>query len=68
MQEALAAGIKLVVTVAEGVPLHDAIRIGRATREAHATWIGASTPGMAIPGEVKLGFLPDVALRDRRRS
>ena len=26
MQEALAAGIKLIVTVAEGVPLHDAIR------------------------------------------
>jgi succinyl-CoA synthetase alpha subunit len=62
VQEALAAGIKLVVTVAEGVPLHDAIRIGRAAREAGATWIGASTPGMAIPGEVKLGFLPDVAL------
>ncbi len=63
VQEALAAGIKLVVTVAEGVPLHDAIRIGRATREARAAWVGASTPGMAIPGEVKLGFLPDVALR-----
>ncbi|HVC61861.1 MAG TPA: succinate--CoA ligase subunit alpha [Acetobacteraceae bacterium] len=63
VREALAAGIRLVVTVAEGVPLHDAIRIGRATREAGATWIGASTPGMAIPGEVKLGFLPDVALR-----
>ena len=62
-QEALAAGIKLFVTVAEGVPLHDAIRIGQATREAGATWIGASTPGVAIPGEVKLGFLPDVALR-----
>jgi succinyl-CoA synthetase alpha subunit len=63
VREALAAGIKLVVTVAEGVPLHDAIRIGRAAREAGAMWIGASTPGMAIPGEVKLGFLPDVALR-----
>jgi succinyl-CoA synthetase alpha subunit/succinyl-CoA synthetase beta subunit len=62
VQEALAGGIKLFVTVAEGVPLHDAIRIGRAAREAGATWIGASTPGMAIPGEVKLGFLPDVAL------
>ncbi len=61
--EALAAGIKLVVTVAEGVPLHDAMRIGRAVNAADATWIGASTPGMAIPGEVKLGFLPDVALR-----
>ena len=48
---------------AEGVPLHDAVRIGRAVRRAGATWIGASTPGMAIPGEIKLGFLPDVCLR-----
>jgi succinyl-CoA synthetase alpha subunit len=63
VQEALDAGIKLVVTVAEGIPLHDAIAMGRAVRAAGATWIGGSTPGMAIPGEIKLGFLPDVCLR-----
>jgi succinyl-CoA synthetase alpha subunit len=63
VQEALTAGIKLIVTVAEGVPMHDALKIGRAVRRAGATWIGASTPGMAIPGEIKLGFLPDVCLR-----
>ncbi len=63
VQEALAAGIKLIVTVAEGVPLHDAIKIGRAVNRAGATWIGASTPGLAIPGQIKLGFLPDVCLR-----
>jgi succinyl-CoA synthetase alpha subunit len=62
VQEALAAGIKLVVTVAEGVPLHDAIKIGRAVRRAGGQWVGASTPGLAIPGECKLGFLPDVCL------
>ncbi len=63
VEEALAAGIKLIVTVAEGIPLHDAMRIGRAVRHAGATWIGGSTPGIAIPGEIKLGFLPDVCLR-----
>jgi succinyl-CoA synthetase alpha subunit len=62
VQAALTAGIKLVVTVAEGVPLHDAIKIGRAVRRAGATWVGASSPGLAIPGECKLGFLPDVCL------
>ena len=62
VQEALAAGIKLIVTVAEGVPLHDAIKIGRAVRRAGASWVGASTPGLAVPGECKLGFLPDVCL------
>jgi succinyl-CoA synthetase alpha subunit len=63
VEEALAAGIRLIVTVAEGIPLHDALKIGRAVRSAGATWIGGSTPGMAIPGEIKLGFLPDVCLR-----
>ncbi len=62
-RDAFAAGIRLLVTVAEGVPAHDALRIGLAAREAGAIWVGASTPGLAIPGEVKLGFLPDVALR-----
>ena len=63
VEEALAAGIRLIVTVAEGVPQHDAVKIGRAVRRAGATWIGASTPGLAVPGEIKLGFLPDVCLR-----
>jgi succinyl-CoA synthetase alpha subunit len=62
VQDALAAGIRLVVTVAEGVPLHDAIKIGRAVRRAEAQWVGASTPGLAVPGEWKLGFLPDACL------
>ena len=61
--EAIAAGIRLIVTIAEGVPVHDALAIGRAVRTAGATWIGPSTPGLAVPGEMKLGFLPDAALR-----
>ena len=62
VEEALAAGIRVIVTIAEGIPLHDAMRIGRAVRRAGATWIGGSTPGMAIPNEIKLGFIPDVCL------
>jgi len=63
VEEALAAGIRVIVTIAEGIPQHDAMRIGRAVRRAGATWIGGSTPGLAIPGEIKLGFIPDVCLR-----
>jgi succinyl-CoA synthetase alpha subunit len=62
VQQALEAGIRLIVTVAEGVPMHDAIRIGRSVRRAGAQWVGPSTPGLAVPGECKLGFLPDVCL------
>lgn len=63
IEEAIAAGIRLIVTIAEGLPVHDALRARRIARQAGATWLGASTPGMCIPGQTKLGFLPNVALR-----
>jgi succinyl-CoA synthetase alpha subunit len=63
IEEAVAAGLRLIVTPAEGLPEHDALRALRLVRQAGVAWIGASTPGMAVPGQAKLGFLPDVALR-----
>lgn len=63
VREAVDAGIKVIVTVAEGIAVHEAVRIRSMTREAGVTWVGASTPGMCIPGELKLGFLPNVSLR-----
>ncbi len=62
VEEAVAAGISLIVTIAEGVPVHDALHLRRLTQAAGVTWIGASTPGIALPGQAKLGFLPNVAL------
>ncbi len=62
VEEAVAAGITLIVTIAEGVPVHDALHLRRLTRQHNVTWIGASTPGIALPGQAKLGFLPNVAL------
>ena len=66
VKDAVDAGIKLVVTVAEGIPVHDALRIRALTRAAGVTWIGGSTPGLCIPGKIKLGFLPDVSLAPGR--
>jgi len=62
IEDAVHAGIRLIVTPTEGMPVHDALRARRLTQEAGATWIGASTPGMAVAGEAKLGFLPEAAL------
>ncbi len=60
--EALDAGIRLICSPTEGVSVHDALAAARLIREAGALWIGPSTPGMAVPGQAKLGFLPDVSL------
>ncbi|MGZ8153692.1 MAG: succinate--CoA ligase subunit alpha [Burkholderiales bacterium] len=62
MQDAIAAGVRYVVTPTEGMPVHDALKVKRLVDEAGAIWVGGSTPGMAIAGEAKLGFLPDDSL------
>lgn len=61
--EAIDAGICVVVTIAEGMPVHDALRLKAHAMERGATWLGPSTPGLAKPGQAKVGFLPDIALR-----
>jgi succinyl-CoA synthetase alpha subunit len=63
MREAIAAGIRYLVTPTEGMPVHDALKAWRLCRETGTVWVGASTPGMAVPGEAKLGFLPDDSLK-----
>ena len=63
IEDAVDAGIRLVVTPTEGMPAHDALQARRVTMEAGVTWIGASTPGMAVAGQAKLGFLPEAALK-----
>ncbi|MBY0266021.1 MAG: succinate--CoA ligase subunit alpha [Burkholderiales bacterium] len=63
MREAVAAGIKMIVTPTEGMPVHDALQAKRLTRDAGVLWIGGSTPGMAVAEVAKLGFLPDVSLK-----
>jgi succinyl-CoA synthetase alpha subunit len=62
MTEAVEAGIRYLVTPTEGMPVHDAVKALHLVRAVDAVWVGASTPGMAVPGEAKLGFLPNDAL------
>ena len=62
MRDALDAGVRYLVTPTEGMPVHDALQAKRLVNETRAIWVGPSTPGMAIAGEAKLGFLPSDAL------
>lgn len=56
--EALDAGIRKIVTVADGIPVHDAVRIRRAALAADATVIGGNTSGVISPGKSMMGFFP----------
>jgi succinyl-CoA synthetase alpha subunit len=62
MREAVEAGLRLIVTPTEGMPVHDALAALELVRATGVTWIGPSTPGMAVPGQAKLGFLPEASL------
>jgi succinyl-CoA synthetase alpha subunit len=62
VEDALDGGIALLVCITEGVPIHDTLKIVRMVRERGAVLIGPSTPGIAVPGRMKIGFLPDAAL------
>jgi len=63
MRDAVASGIRYLVTPTEGAPVHDALKAWKLCRDTGTLWIGGSTPGMAVPGIAKLGFLPDDALK-----
>jgi succinyl-CoA synthetase alpha subunit len=60
--EALEAGFTLIVSPSEGMPVRDAIMAYDRAKSHGAIWIGPSTPGLAIPGKMKLGFIPDISL------
>jgi succinyl-CoA synthetase alpha subunit len=56
--EALDAGISKIVTIADGIPLHDQIEIRAAARAASAQVVGGNTSGVISPGKSMLGIFP----------
>ena len=57
--EAIDAGIELVVTIAEGVPVHDMLFAHYYARANNCILIGPNTPGIISPGKSKAGFMSD---------
>jgi len=58
VMEALDAGIKKIVTVADGIPLHETVQIRQAALEAGALVVGGNTSGVISPGKAMMGFFP----------
>lgn len=56
--EALSAGIKKIVTVADGIPLHETVEIRRMAKAYGAMVVGGNTSGVISPGEAMMGFFP----------
>jgi len=56
--EALEGGIRKIVTLGDGIPLHEMVEIRAAALAAGATVIGGNTSGVISPGKAMMGALP----------
>ncbi len=64
--EALEAGIKLLIAIPEHVPIRDAMTILDLARKKGAIIIGPNTPGIIIPGVIKIGIMPATPFKPGR--
>lgn len=56
--EALDAGLRKLVLLADGIPLHDQMEIRNYALHVGARVFGANTAGVISPGKAVLGFIP----------
>ena len=56
--EASYAGVKLVVCITEGVPVHDMIKVKQIVKKNGTRLIGPNCPGIITVDECKLGIMP----------
>ncbi len=58
IMEAADAGVDLIVTITEGIPVKDMIYTKKYIDDRGVRMIGPNCPGVITPGECKLGIMP----------
>jgi succinyl-CoA synthetase alpha subunit len=62
--EAVDAGIKTVVCIAEGLPAHEMLVVYNYIRPRRITMIGPNCPGALSPGKANVGIIPAEIFRE----
>jgi len=58
IMEAASAGIKVIITITEGIPIEDMVKTYNYIKDKDCTLIGPNCPGVITPGEAKVGIMP----------
>jgi succinyl-CoA synthetase alpha subunit len=58
IMEAAEAGIKVIVTITEGIPTSDMVQVKEYLRKFDCRLIGPNCPGVITAGEAKVGIMP----------
>lgn len=58
IMEAADAGIKVIITITEGIPVADMVKASNYIKNRDCTLIGPNCPGIITPGEAKVGIMP----------
>jgi succinyl-CoA synthetase alpha subunit len=58
IMEAADAGIKVIITITEGIPVADMIKANEYIKGKNCRLIGPNCPGVITPGEAKVGIMP----------
>lgn len=58
IMEAAEAGIKVIITITEGIPVADMIKAYDYVKDKNCRLIGPNCPGVITPGEAKVGIMP----------
>ncbi|HET8753482.1 MAG TPA: succinate--CoA ligase subunit alpha [Salinimicrobium sp.] len=58
IMEAADAGIKVIITITEGIPVADMIKVADYIKDKNCRLIGPNCPGVITPGEAKVGIMP----------
>ncbi len=58
IMEAAEAGIKVIITITEGIPVNDMTKAFHYVKSKGATLVGPNCPGVITPEEAKVGIMP----------